>query len=99
MVVVFICYMAKDKQKELIKDMIESGKIKLLKDIFDYYPISPVITYLKTNHKTLYEHLQDADKFRTGTVFSIGDYFGVDETAIMMLIVNQRMADKKRRRK
>lgn len=91
--------MTKEKQVKLIKRMIESGEIKQLKEIFDYYPITHIIDYLETNHKTLFTHTNDIAQIRAGTVYKIGNYFGVTEEAIMQLVTNQYKSSKPKRKK
>lgn len=96
----FICGMAKDQDKDLIKRNfikrnIENGEIKQFREIFDQYDITPVIKYLGTNYTTLYHNIHHVDMLRAGTIFKIGEYFGVTEHQIVNLVANQKAAEKK----
>lgn len=91
--------MKKGKQQDAINTLIESGKIKLFKDIFDYYDITPVIAYLKTNHDTLTGWINNPGMIRVEKSNQIAEYFSVDGMKMLEIIYNQTKLEKKNRRK
>lgn len=78
--------------------MIDKGEIRLFKEIFDYYDITPVINHLKTNHATLTGYITNVGQIRFNKIISIADYFDVDASKMITIVYNQILADKKIRK-
>jgi hypothetical protein len=90
--------MAKKGYHFVIQRLVVEGEIKYFKEIFEYYPITYLVNYLKTNHKTLASYIHKPSLMRFDVAIKIAEFFGIDEKAMFDLIHNQIIAEKKRKK-
>jgi len=91
--------MASEKDRNNVKRLIEQNHITTFREIPDYYPITPLIEFLKTNHGRLSKYFNNVSLFRFSEIIKISQYFQVDEQKMIALVYNQILEDRKTRKK
>ena len=93
--------MPRDERYKNVKNLIESGNIKSFREIFDskVIPKTVVAKDLGMHHQTFGKLLAHPEHLTYKDSFRIAALIDTDEKAIMNLIYNQYIEDKKGKRK
>lgn len=91
--------MAKSKKAKKIKELIEGGSFKYLKDVFEIAPTTPVANYLGLNPERFKKKLAKPQEFRLRELYSIATYFEVAEDLILYLAHGQYVGMKTKPKK
>ena len=83
--------MAKERtqKKDSIKLLVQAGHIRTVKDIFDYTPPTPAAKHLGTSYARLLKLIVKVELFRVNELFRLGQFYGIDEDAMLKLLMNQ----------
>ncbi len=91
--------MSTDKKRNNVKNLIEKGHITTLREILEYYQITPIIKYMKSSHQRLTRYFNNATLFRFGEIQKLGAFFDVDDKFMFELVYNQLQEDKELKKK
>ena len=91
--------MAKSKKAKKIKEFIEAGNFKNIKEVFEMAPPTPVANYLGLNPDRFKKKLAKPQEFRLRELYSIATYFEVAEDLILQLAHGQYMGMKMKPKK
>ena len=91
--------MANNTRLKLVKDLIETGKLKAFQDIFLYAPRTEVAKRMGINYTRFCELVKNPKRFRYEESYSLAHIFQVSVRAISELIHNQVDAKKPERSK
>jgi len=91
--------MAKSKKPKKIKELIERGTFKHLREVFEIAPTTPMATYLGLNPDRFKKKLAKPQEFRLRELYSIATYFEVTEDLILELAHGQYMGNKTKPKK
>jgi hypothetical protein len=91
--------MTKDKRYTTVKNLISGGYIKTFREIFDTIPKSVVARDLGINNVRFSSLLNNIQKFIVKDLFRIAELLEVDEKAVLDLLYNQYISEKKTRKK
>ncbi|HEV2354945.1 MAG TPA: hypothetical protein VGR89_11910 [Puia sp.] len=78
----------RDHRYELIKPMIETGRITFFNDIFKYIPKTVVAKDLGKKVDRFNGLMSRVEQFMLHDLFIIAGFFEVDEDVIMRLVMN-----------
>ena len=97
----FLWKMIKDKRYTVVKNLIESGHVTFLRQIFDILPKSVVYKDLGMNNARFTNLMENVELFVVNDLFRIADLIEIDKMKILEITYNQYDADneKKVRRK
>ena len=79
----------KDARYDIIKLLIETGKITTISDIFIYIPKTIVYQELGVNFKRFVRAITDPSIFKLGELRELGEMFGVDAKIIVDMAYEQ----------
>lgn len=91
--------MSKDKRYNTLKNLISGGYIKTFGEIFDTIPKSVVAADLGMNNVRFTKLMHNPVGFLVNDLFRIAALIDIDEKAILDLVYNQHVQDKKSKRK
>jgi hypothetical protein len=91
--------MPKDRRYKTINQLISTGQLKTLGEIFDTLPKSVVAKDLGISLDRFNKMINDVERFGVRNLFRIAALIEVDEILILNLVYHQYLADKKGKRK
>jgi plasmid maintenance system antidote protein VapI len=93
--------MPRDERYKNVKNLIESGRIVALREIFAYkaIPKTVIAKDLGMHHVTFNKLLAAPQRFTFENAFHIATLFGTDKKSILDLIYNQCEEDGKKNKK
>ena len=83
--------MNKDERYEIVKDMIEAGKVTEFRQIFKYVPKTVLAHDLSTNTTRMTRMIDDVQEFSVKEIFIIAELIEVDHSVIYRLIAKQHI--------
>ncbi len=89
----------KDRRYNTVGKLIRSGEIKTFDEILDTIPKTRLAIDLGINPERFNRLIASTDLFVVKDLFKLADLLEVDTLAILVLINNQHLADKKIKRK
>jgi len=81
--------MKKDERYEVVKDMIESGRITEFKHIFKYMPKTVMAHDLSTNTTRMTRLIDNVEEFTLEEVYEISALIEVDRLVIFKILDKQ----------
>ena len=84
----------RDDRYELIRPMLNDGKILSFNDIFKFIPKTVVATDLGKKVDRFTELMKRVEKFTLEELFTIGRFCSLDETQILMLARDEYLKSK-----
>jgi short-subunit dehydrogenase involved in D-alanine esterification of teichoic acids len=91
--------MASEKDRNKVKRLIEEGHISTFREVLDFYPITDLIGFLKTNHSRLSKYFNNPGLFRFEEIIKIANYLQVNEEKMISLVYKQIQEDRKSKKK
>jgi hypothetical protein len=87
----------RDPRYELVKPMVEAGKIEVFNDIFKYIPKTKVATDLGKKVDRFNELMTNVDHFIVKDLFLIAKFCELEEEKILDLMLKQYRETKSRK--
>lgn len=87
--------MKKDERYEVVKDMIESGRITEFKHIFKYMPKTVMAHDLSTNTTRMTRLIDNVEEFTLEEMYEISNLVEIDHLTIFKLMDKQFATAKK----
>jgi hypothetical protein len=87
--------MVRDKRYKAVKNLIDTGNIKSLHDIFDYVPKRVVYSDLGVNYTRFLALINNPDRFTLKELITMAGLFEVDPKTMVDIAYNQWFEDKK----
>jgi hypothetical protein len=81
--------MPKDHRYTAVKVLIESGHIKIFKQIFDYIPVSVVSNSYGSNYTRFVRLIRNPSQFKLKDLVILASLFDVDSMKMIELVFNQ----------
>lgn len=91
---VYLTCMNKDNRYDIIKTMIEVGRITEFSQLFNYIPKSVIAADLNSSHRRLTRLTEQLDKLEMGELYAISKLVGVKMEEIYKLTERQLLARK-----
>ena len=86
-----------DRRYIAVKNLIESGTIKHLAEIFDYVPKRVVYTDLGVNYTRFVKLIRSPDLFTLRELTTMAGFFKVDPKAVINLAYDQVAGSRKKK--
>lgn len=89
----------RDKRYKIAKNLIDTGNIKSLRDIFDYIPKRVVYSDLGVNYTRFLGLINNPDRFTIKELMTMAGLFEVDPKILIDIAYGQVIEDKKVKKK
>lgn len=91
--------MTKDKRYIAVKSLIETGRIKGFREIFEYIPMKVVYKDLGVNYNRFKKLIEAPDLFTLRELVTLSVFFEMESRMFIELVFSQYELDRKGKRK
>ncbi len=91
--------MTKDKRYKVVNNLISTGYIKTFRELLDTIPKTTIAKDLGMHHQTFQKMIDNPERITFKDAFRIAAMIGCEEMAIINLIYQQCIEDKKSKKK
>ena len=91
--------MKRDDRYSLVKPLMSTGHIRTFQDLFKFIPKTVIAKDLGMNYTRFTRLIENVDDFILRDLFRLAELFEIDELAVLNLVHQQYLADKKGKKK